>query len=311
MVGSGEHEEYDAVVVGGGPAGLSAALQLGRARRRTLLLDAGTPRNSAASQVNGLLAVDGASPAEFRAKARRDLERYGEVSVREAWVEAVKPTGDGFEVHVEDSVVRARRVILATGIVDLLPELPGIEQFWGISVVQCPFCHGWELADGPLAFLATRPEELGSAHLFGVWAQELTVLTNDAFEVPDDARAQLDAAGFTLRTERIEELLGHDGRLERVRLADGTEVRCQGLFVHNEQRQTRLVEDLDLDRAEDGFVVVRKDYHLPDPSIRLMETSVPGLYAAGDLTGESQDAALATFEGTMVGRKVFFDSLRD
>lgn len=308
---SQRNHEYDAVVVGGGPAGLSAALQLGRARRRTLLLDEGRPRNSAATRVNGLLGLDGTPPAEVRAAARRDLERYDEVTVRGSWAEAVTPDDEGFTVQTDAGPVTARRVVLATGVVDVLPELPGVEQFWGISVLQCPLCHGWELADGRLAFLAGSVADLDSAPLFGVWSDRLTVLTDAGFEVPDGARRQLADAGIALEERRIDDLRGQDGRLEAVRLEDGTTLECDGIFVHNEQRQTRLVEGLGLELSGDGFVKVRKDYHLPDPGAPLMETSVRGLYAAGDLTGESQDAVMATFEGTLAGRKVFFDSLRD
>jgi thioredoxin reductase len=302
---------YDVIVVGGGPAGLSAALQLGRARRRTLLVDGGTPRNNNATAVHGLIAMDGRSPAEVRAAAREDLDRYGEVEVREGWVQAVDRTDGGFRVRYGDEVAEARRVVLATGIVDVLPELPGVEHFWGISVVQCPFCHGWELADGPLAFLAVRPDDLRSAHLFRAWSDDVTVLTDGCLAVSDEDAQRLLDAGFDLRTERIKELRGQDGRLESVLLEDGSELACRGMFVHNEQQQTALVRGLGLHTDDDGFVVVPKDYRLSDPRRPLMETSVPGLYAAGDVTGESQDAVLATFEGTMAGRKVFFDSLAE
>lgn len=300
---------YDAVVVGGGPAGLSAALQLGRARVRTLVLDAGSPRNERAAQVNGVLTRDGTAPADFRAAARNDLAKYDCLEIRRARASEVKPRDDGFSVVADDgSTVSARRVLLATGVLDVLPSIPGIEQFWGTSVVQCPFCHGWELAEGPLALLALDPEEVDSAHLYRVWSEDVTILTGGMCDVPDETRELAEQAGFEIYCEPVAELRGIDGRLECVVLEGGHEVACRGMFVHNQQHPTDLVEGLGLE-TDDGFVVVRKDYQMPDDDGSLMQTSVPGLYAAGDLTGDSQDATMAIFEGTMAGRAMFFASL--
>ena len=310
QTGPGSEEWYDAVVLGGGPAGLSAALQLGRARVRTLVLDAGSPRNADATQVNGVLTRDGTPPAEFRTAAREDLHKYDCVQVRRVEVTEVTRADDRFQVSYDGGTVEGRRVLLATGIVDIRPPLPDVDQFWGTSVVQCPFCHGWELSDGPLALLASQPEEVDEAHLFRMWSKDVTILTGGLCDVPEQMEEVAQKGGFQIHREPITELHGEDGRLERVVLEGGREVRCRGMFVHNEQRQIDLVERLGVD-TEDGFVVVRKDYHMRNSEPSLMQTSVPRLYAAGDLTGQSQDAPMAIFEGTMAGRAMFFGSLAD
>jgi thioredoxin reductase len=299
----------DVIVVGGGPAGLSAALHLARARRTVLLLDAGKPRNDAATHVNGLVGMDGIPPSEFRAAARKDLEKYPCVTVRDEWVDEVTPVDEGFEVRIGQTVERARRVILATGIVDVLPDLPHIDEFWGRSAMQCPFCHGWEVAEGALGFLARSADELSASHLFEVWSSRVAVFTDGAFEVPQEAREDLARRGIELHDRPVADLRGSGGVLEAVLLDDGTEVPCDALFMHNEQRHTDLVSGLGLDLDEDEFIEVPKNYHGEDTALPLLETSTPGLYAAGDLTGRAQDAVIAAFEGTMAARKAFFDQV--
>jgi len=300
---------YDAIVVGGGPAGLSAALQLGRARRSILLVDGGEPRNAAAAAVHGLLGMDGVPPAELRRRGAEELERYG-VEQRDAEVVAVEPSGDTFGVRLADEVLEARRVLLATGLVDVRPDLPDVGDFWGTSVLQCPFCHGWEVADRPLGFVAEAAEDLTGCRFYGNWSADLTVFTHGRFEVPHDLADRLDEWGVRLETSPVQALHGDDGRLTKVALEDGRTLGCEALFLHPEQRQTDVVERLGLETNDGGFVVVPKEYgEPPDDARQVMETSHPGIFAAGDLTSPAQSAVMATFEGALAGQTMLMSLL--
>ena len=301
---------YDAIVIGGGPAGLSAALQLGRARRSTLVLDAGNPRNAAATGVHGLIALDGLAPHEIRRRAIEELERYG-VEHRSAEASRVAEREDGFAVHVDGDVVRGRRVLLTTGLIDVPPELPDADRFWGSSILQCPFCHGWEVADRPLAFVADSPQDLARVRFYANWSADLTVLTHGRFEVPDDQRRSLEATGVGVEDAEITALHGVDGVLESVSLADGGSVKCEAMFLHPAQQQAPIVQDLGVELNEGGFVVVEKDYGDPDGPHDVMETSRPGVFAAGDLTSPAQSAVLATFEGSLAGQMLLLSLLAE
>jgi thioredoxin reductase len=302
---------YDAVVVGGGPAGLSAALQLGRARRSTVVVDAGEPRNAAATEVHGLLGMDGVPPAELRQRGADELARYG-VERRAGEVVSVDRGEDAFVLRLGDGTLEGRRVLLATGLVDVRPDLPDVGDFWGTAVLQCPFCHGWEVADRPLGFVAAETDDLSTCRFYGNWSRELTVFTAGRFEVPDELVGRLDDWGVRLETSPIEALHGEEGRLDKVELEDGRAVACEALFLHPEQKQTPVVERLGVEVNPGGFVAVPKDYGAPpDDARRVMETSVRGVFAAGDLTSPAQSAVMATFEGALAGQMMLMSLLGD
>jgi thioredoxin reductase len=299
---------YDAIVVGGGPAGLSAALQLGRARRSTLVLDAGNPRNAAATEVHGLIGLEGLSPGELRERAVGELERYG-VEHRAVTADRVEPQEDTFAVHLDGEVVHCRRVLLATGLIDVPPELPDADRFWGTGILQCPFCHGWEVADRPLGFVADTPDDLDRVSFYGNWTSDLTVLTHGRFEVPDEQRRDLEDAGVRVMEAQITGLHGEEGRLESLTLADGSSVKCEAIFLHPAQEQTQVVQNLGVEVNEGGFVVVEKDYGAPGGPQQVMETTRSGVFAAGDLTSPAQSAVLATFEGSLAGQMILLSLL--
>ncbi|WP_434423229.1 NAD(P)/FAD-dependent oxidoreductase [Nannocystis pusilla] len=287
--------DLDIVIVGGGPAGLSAALALGRARKRTLLCDAGEPRNAAAAHIQGFVTRDGTPPAEFRRIARAELTAYPSVVVRDTRVQDIAARGpDSFALTLGDgSRVTARRVLLCTGLVDELPPLPGLAALWGKSVHLCPYCHGWELRERPLGYLSPSPEMLEWSLLLRGWTRELVVFTDDAFAVPDETRARLTRAGVAIETRKLGRLVGDD-TLTAVELADGARVAVEGLFVRPRQHQVALVTALGLALDEHGFVQV--DMH--------RQTSHPGVYAAGDLTTGLQGAVFSAAAGYQAGAAI-------
>jgi thioredoxin reductase len=286
---------YDVVIVGGGPAGLNAALMLGRARKRVILFDAGPPRNAAAVGVHNFVTRDGIAPAEFRRVAREQLRPYASVEVVEARVDAVTPEGGLFVAESGTRRVVARRVLLCVGMIDVMPELPGYRELWGTSIFQCPYCHAWEVKDQAFGVLATNPMMLEFAFVLTGWTRDLVAFTGGAFPVADELRARLVAARIRLDERPIRALHGQNGHLEAVELDDGERVARDVLFARPQQAQVPLVRSLNLELDEMGFVRV-------DPMTK--KTSVTGIHAAGDLATMMQAAIGAAAEGTMAAARI-------
>jgi len=289
---------YDAVIVGGGPAGLSAALALGRARKRVLLCDAGPRRNAAAERVHNFVTRDGTPPEEFRRIARSQLAAYPNVEVRDEPVANVTGSKGAFRMTVDTESLEARRIVLCTGMIDELPPLEGLRELWGHSVFQCPYCHGWEVQDRVWGYLA-RAEQVShlvpfASQLRG-WTRHVVVFTNGAFELEHDARERLHAAGIRVVTAPVARLLAPQGQLESIELAGGDRIACEVLFFHPPQRQVEVVRTLGLALDADGFVQV-------DPMRR--ETSIPGIFAAGDSTSRLQAAIVAAAAGMQAAAMV-------
>jgi thioredoxin reductase len=296
---------YDVVIIGGGPGGLSAALALGRTRRRVLLCDAGPRRNQLAVHIHNFVTRDGTPPDEFRRIAREQLAAYPSVTIADTRVAAISGTRGAFQVRLSangadiDRTVEARRILLATGMVDDMLPIDGFREAWGHSIFQCPYCHGWEVRDRPWAFLAlpaTASHLVPFALMIRGLASELTVLTNHAIEVTGDMRATLANAGIALETAPIARLVGGT-QLTAIELANGNSVRADVLFAQPPQQQTALVRALGLE-LDDGYVKV-------DPMKR--ETSITGIYASGDLTTRGQAAILASATGMQAAAAINVD----
>ena len=294
--GNSRGSRYDVVVVGAGTAGLSAALMLGRSRRRVLVLDGGPPRNAPASGVHYFFTRDGTPPAELLRRGRSQLGSYTSVELR-----ATKATGatgaDGnFEVALEDgSHVETRKLLLASGVHDDLPERPGFQEFWGRGVYHCPYCHGWEVRDRPLAVLATSEETVMRATLIRNWSRDLAVLTDGAIDLDEATRARFDALGVSVKEAKIARLEG-DGAAEglsRIVFEDGSEIACEALFYAPPQRQrSPLAETLGCELVELGGV---RTIIKGDPTTN--ETTVPGVFVAGDAVNLMQGAIVAAASG--------------
>ena len=265
-------------VVGGGAAGLSAALVLGRARQRTLVIDAGAQSNVAAEGIGGLLGQDGRSPAAVYAAEREELARYPSVQLLDADVLRGERGGDGFGLELADSGrATARRVVLATGMEYRYPALPGIAERWGRSVFHCPFCHGWEVRGKRLAVLDRGATGVHRALLLRTWSESVTLLTDGPSE-RDSAEAQrLHAAGIPIDERPVVGLRGSDGTIEGVGFDDGTERPLTGMLVpvtlHQRSDLPWQLGAVAKDRGPLAADAIEVD--------AMFQTSVPGLYAAG------------------------------
>ena len=278
---------YDVVILGGGPAGLSAALNLGRARRRVLLCDSGPRRNAAAEHVHGFVTRDGITPNEFRAVGREQLGPYASVEVRDVRVDSISGESGAFTVQLGSESVQARRILLCTGLIDELPEVDGVRELWGHAIVQCPYCHGWESRDQRFAYWATSPEMLDFALLLRGWTNQVTLLTGGKFPVSEELSRRLASAGVGLEERPIRRLRPKEDQprqLERVEFDSGEPLPLDLVFAHPKQRQVDVVRTLDLALDSNGHVLVDEQRR---------ETSRPGIYAGGDTITRAQSAVLA------------------
>lgn len=274
-----QNEGFDVIVIGGGAAGLSAGLMLARARRTVLVLDAGAPRNAPAAAVHGLFARDGVPPAELAAQGRAEVRRYGG-EVRSATVTDARADGDGFVVTAGGDELSARRLLIATGLVDDLPDLPGVREHWGQDVVHCPYCHGWEVRDTAIGVLAFGPRAVHQALLFRQWSDDVVLFTN-GFPMPGaDESEQLAARDIRVVDGAVAAIESADGRVTGVRLEDGSVVPRATIAIASPSLvRLPFAAGLGLTIAEHPSGMGE---HLPaDPAGR---TAVPGVWAAGNVT---------------------------
>lgn len=288
-------EIWDCIVVGGGAAGLSAALVLGRARRRTLVVDAGRPSNLVADGIGGLLGHDGRPPAELYATGRAELTAYPSVEVVDGDVVSAD-RHDGEFVLVLDGGARhaARRVLLAVGMDYRHPDVDGIAERWGHSVFHCPFCHGWEHRDRPLGVLDRGPDAVHRALLLRAWSDDVVLYSNGPTGLGDDETVQLRLAGVEIDERPVAGLRGPAPQLSAVTFADGDERACGGLLVPAvlHQRST-LAAQLGAETAPPTPIAA--DAVVVDP---FGQTTVPGLFAAGDAVPTMPSVANAIAAGS-------------
>lgn len=287
---------FEVAILGGGPAGLSAALVLSRAGRYVAVIDSGVPRNQASPGVRGFLSRDGVPPATLKAIAWEQIKQYGVATFLQARAESVRRIeAGGFEVAIGGfESVEARFVLLAVGMVDVLPDIPGFHELWGRDVIHCAFCHGAEHRGRAWGLIARTRADVENAHRFLHWTHDLIVFADSGLSVAGGTVHQLARQGIRVVREPLKELATDArGRLVAVRLADGSEVARDTLVYQPAQRQTDLVSKTGV-ALVDGRVHVSQSY----------ETSLRGLFAAGDLTAGHQDVASAVASGSATAKRI-------
>jgi thioredoxin reductase len=295
-------ETVDAVVIGGGAAGLNGALMLARSRRSVVVIDSGSPRNAPAEGVHGLLGLDGTPPAELLHRGREEVRRYGGQLVTGEVVSAVPaaPSADGdprFAVSLADGgLVRARRVLVATGLRDVLPDIPGLTPHWGRGVVHCPYCHGWEVRDEPIGVLAGGPASVHHALLFRQLTEDLVYFTRGT-DLDEDTRARFTARGIRVIDTPVAEVRSDGKGIAGVLLTDG----------HVMSRRVLAVVTTTMARADglDGLRLPMED--LPGGMGRRFATGmagttdVPGVWVAGNATDLTAQVGASAAAGALAG----------
>jgi thioredoxin reductase len=293
------HKEIDVVIVGGGAAGLSAALVLGRARRRVVVIDGGAPRNAPAAHMQGFLSRDGMPPAELLAAGRAEVTGYG-VEIIDDQVLSIEP---GFVVRLSGGrVLSARRILVATGVGDELPDIPGVRERWGKDLLHCPYCHGWEVRDQPVGVLGTHPMSVQHAQLVRQWSDDVTyfVHTND---LTATEQAELEARGIHIVRGEVARLQIDADRLTGVELIDGRVIKRTAVFIRpgNLPHADGLLAGLGCDLDAAGFVTVEATGG----------TSTPGVWAAGNVVDPRAQVITAAGAGSAAAIAINADLVQD
>jgi thioredoxin reductase len=295
---------YDVVIVGAGPAGLSAALILGRSCRSVIVFDNGHPRNAASQAMHGFLTRDGTAPQEFLRLAREELRRYDTVSVRDAEVVTAECHEDRrFAVTLQDGErIVSRKLLLATGVIDNVPDIPRIREFYGRSVFHCPYCDGWEVRGQPIAIYGNGDRGLGLSLELTGWSRDLVVCTDGPSEIDVKGRKKLARHGIEVREDRIAQLDGQDGQLRDIVFADGSRLPRRALFFTAGQSQrSNLLLNFGCEFNEKGTVRTGK----------YETTHLPGLFVAGDASRAVQWVVVAAAEGAEAAFAINSDLLKE
>lgn len=283
--------KFDVIIIGGSYAGLSAALQLGRARKNVLVVDAGKRRNRFASHSHGFLGQDGKAPGEIVAEARRQIERYQTIEWAEGRVTDAEGSFGDFVVEIDGRRREsAARLILAMGVTDELPDITGLKERWGSSVFHCPYCHGYELDQGKIGVIAASPMAIHHALMLPDWG-ETTFFTNGIFMPDEDQAALLSARGVRVEKDRIAEIAGHAD----VVLADGRSIALAGLFT---QPKLRITSDW---IGKLGCSVEEGPMGASIVTDAMKQTTARGIFACGDVARPAGSVALAVGDGAMAG----------
>ncbi|MEV4614451.1 NAD(P)/FAD-dependent oxidoreductase [Kitasatospora sp. NPDC049258] len=302
---------YDVVVIGAGAAGLGAALTLGRARRSVLVVDAGRPRNAPAEAVHGYLGLEGVAPADLLATGRAEVRRYGGEFLTGSAVAAEPLDTGGFRVALAGgAAVRARRLLVATGLVDELPEVAGLAELWGRDVLHCPYCHGWEARDRAIGILATGPPAVHQALLWRQWSERVTYFRHTGPRPTEEEAEQLAARGITVVDGEVTALETAGGRLTGVRLADGALIGCQALAVAPLlTARAGVLAPLGLEPAgqELGGQVIGTRL-VADPT---GATAVPGVWVAGNVTALTDQVIGAAAAGVRAAAAINADLIAE
>ena len=287
---------FDAVIVGGSYAGLSAALALGRAMRRVLVLDTGRPCNWQTPHSHNFLTQDGQPPAHLASLAREQVRAYPTIEFRQEEAVGAEGTDDNFLLTTRTGlVIQARKLLFATGVRDLLPTLPGFAECWGISVIHCPYCHGYEYRHQPTGILLNGDAAFEQARLIRNWTGQLTVFTDGGASFSPEQQQELDLLGVAVVTTPVQRLVHQQSYLTHVELTDGTSAPLKALYARPAfEQHCDLPRSLGCAFIEAGHIEVNG----------FQKTSQPGIFAAGDNTTMMRSVSVAVAAGTVAGSMI-------
>jgi thioredoxin reductase len=298
--------KYDVIVIGGGAAGLSGALALVRSRRSVLVIDDGTPRNAPAEGVHNFLTRDGTPPDEIYALGREEVVGYGG-ELAEGTVTTARKDDDGFTVELADGTTyRSRRLLVTTGLTDVLPDVAGLAERWGKDVIHCPYCHGWEVRDQAIGVLATSPMALHQVQLFRQLSDDVTLFLHTAPEPTDEQWEELAARGISVVQGKVEQVEVSDDRITGVRLEGGKVISRQALAIQTTVRaRAGFLADLGLEPTlvENNGIEVGTAIQVDG----MGATEVPGVFAAGNVTNPMAQVRPSAAAGLMAGAGINYD----
>lgn len=287
-----EKQLFDVTIIGGGPAGLNAALVLGRARKKVAVIDEGRPRNAVTRESHGFLTRDGISPGEFRRIAKEEISAYPSVSFIEDMAVSIAGTDGQFQIETaQGQTFESKKVLFAIGMKDRPLDIPGLAEVYGKSAFVCPYCDGWELRDQPLVIISKGAELMHFAPLISGWTSRFTVCTNGPDELTDAQREELQRHQVPLYDSPIRSIDASDGIVRQVVLEDGTIISCSGIFF-----KPQLVTGSDLPRAIGCQITEAGTVNVDD----FGKTNVPGVYSAGDVASRLHQAIAAASMGAFV-----------
>ncbi len=293
---------WDVIIVGGGPAGCSAAIVLARSNRKVLLMDEGNQRNLRSHGIRNYLTRDGITPAEYLSAAHAELEKY-HVSIEKSRAVSVRQLLEkGFEIKDnKDNTYLCRRLLLATGVTDEIPEVPGMRDLWGHSVFHCPFCDGWECRDGTVGLYAAKKNGYGMALALKHLCNHVMLFTDGARYLTPKQRKVLELQKIDVVSKKVQKLEHEDNRLTRVILKDAEAVPCNSMFVlHDHKVNDDLLAQLNCKRSKKGAAIIN----------RQQRTNVPGVYVAGDAAFDMHLVIMAAAEGAKAAVGIHNDLLK-
>lgn len=288
-----EQQNFEVIIIGGSYAGLAAAMALGRSLRKVLVIDAGKPCNRQTPHSHNFLTQDGKTPMEISSLAREQVEAYETISFYSDTVTSAKKSDPGFLIKTKNgSTFSGQKLIFATGIKDILPEIPGIQECWGISVIHCPYCHGYEVRHEKTGILANGEFGFEFGKMITNWTNDLTLYTNGKSTLTPEQTEKLLSKNVIISEKKIIQIIHQDGKIQSLVFEDGSQEKIKALYAKPEfEQSTPLISELGCELKENGYVDIDQ----------LHKTSVSGIYACGDNTNMFRSVAFAVSSGTMAG----------
>ncbi|MBN3584204.1 NAD(P)/FAD-dependent oxidoreductase [Algoriphagus aestuarii] len=288
-----ESNQYEVIIIGGNYAGLAAAMALGRSLRKVLVIDAGNPCNRQTPHSHNFLTQDGKTPQEISSTAREQVEAYETVSFLSDAVISSEKSTYGFEIKTESGATFAsRKLIFATGIKDILPEIPELKECWGISVIHCPYCHGYEVRNEKTGILANGDFGFEFGKMISHWTKDLTLFTNGKSTLSSEQKGKLAAKDVAVDERKIHQIIHQKGHIQGLKFEDGSQTELKALYVKPDfEQSTTMVSKLGCEIKPNGYLDVDQ----------MQKTSVPGVFACGDNTNMFRSVAFAVSSGTMAG----------
>lgn len=286
-------ESFDAVVIGGSYAGLAAAMSLGRALRKVLIIDSGNPCNKQTPYSHNFLTRDGETPQQIASKAREEVKKYPSVSYQQGRVMAVTKQGDHYNVQTEENdIFSAKKLVFATGVLDIIPDIAGFAECWGISILHCPYCHGYEYKDQKTGVFANGEAGFDQAQFISNWTRDLVLYTNGPSTLTQDQTRSLESRNIKIEEKAIQGFEHKKGQIQNIIYKDGNKQALKALYASPEVKQhTEIPKELGCDFTDHGRIEVDI----------FQKTNVEGVYAAGDNSSLGRAVSVAVAAGSVAG----------